>query len=125
MIEFQDVRRLLQESSMKGRAIQELRIMFRLDEPVQELSRGVHAARDARATYLVRRGTAARAGADVWGMDELLETLEGLPTSCPLHVFHYGTSTKVFSVFVQENDGSLVACVGAPRRVPEEEVMTC
>jgi hypothetical protein len=95
--------------------------LFEYDEPVRELSRGAHTVNDARAIYAIRQRTAKKAGADVWGIEDLLDALEGLPTSCSLLVFHYGTDERLFSAFVGEDDGSFVACVSAPRRARGDE----
>lgn len=116
MMNFKDVRALVERSPKTGRAIQELHSTLRSAERVEEFSRGTYTVSNASVTYQIRAQTAREAGVDVWGVDEFLTALGGLESSSVLLVFHFTTADRYFSVFIGADEEALVGCLSVPRR---------
>jgi hypothetical protein len=116
MNDFEAVKSLVCSSPATNRCLQELQRLFASDGTLNELLKVRHSVREARSTYQIRAETAQQAGVDIWGMQDLLDRLAELEMACTVWVFHYETSSRLFSVFVLEDDGSIVGCVSVPRR---------
>jgi hypothetical protein len=73
-------------------------------------------ARDALGLYRIRKWTTERAGIQVDGIAELLSTLSTLEPERNVLVFHFDSGRRLFSVFLDEQAGELVGCIGISRR---------
>lgn len=115
MMNHQAVREMLLSGRAQGPGFDELRRSFATGTQVDEIGQGHQPAGEALAIYAIRQRTVATAGIAVEGLDELLSELSVLQAEEEVSLFHFGTSTRVFTVVVHELSRRMVGCISAPR----------
>ena len=69
--------------------------------------------------FEIRRRSAARAGLEVAGLDEVLQALNTSPEDASVTLFHFRTQGELFSLFIRDEDERILGAIRLVRRPHE------
>ena len=83
-------------------------------------SPGGGSAHDLARDFGIRRVTAARAGLDVAGLDEVLQALHTSPGDAYVTLMHFQTQAELFSLFIRNVDERILGAIRLVKRPNEQ-----
>lgn len=83
-------------------------------------SPGGGSAHDLARDFGIRRVTAARAGLDVAGLDEVLQALHTSPGDAYVTLMHFQTQAELFSLFIRNVDERILGAIRLVKRPKEQ-----